>query len=89
MLMNLPKDHRPTLDLAWENFMKWLNDIRKSPNKPVIFCAYNGYQFDFFLLVLHLEPYGLKFDKSSLFIDPYIDLFRLDRTNASLDFMFK
>ena len=58
-LMNLPEDQRPTLDKAWEKFLIWLKGTRKSLEKPVIFCAYNGFKFDFYLLMIHLSMYGL------------------------------
>ena len=42
-LLDLPENQRPTLDQVWKNFMTWGNETRESQDKPVIFCAYNGY----------------------------------------------
>ena len=40
---------------------------------PVIFCAYNGFKFDFMLLVKNLDHYGIDIDPAIWLIDPYHD----------------
>ena len=58
-LMNLNSDQRPTLDIAWKQFEIWLSDHLKSLHKPVILCAFNGFKFDFMILMKNLDHYGI------------------------------
>ena len=55
----------------------------------MIFCAYNGFSFDFRLIVYHLNLYGMSIDPYTYFIDPFLDMRKFDRRTLTLDVAFK
>ena len=55
-LLALPENERPTFNVVWKNFLKWLREetmINLEHN--VFLCAYNGFGFDFRLIVHNLK----------------------------------
>ena len=64
---------RPTLDLMWEHFMSWLRKQNYSMEQPILLCAFNGFDFDFKILLHHLKSYSIELPKTWYLIDPFFD----------------
>ena len=55
----------------------------------MIMCAYNGFAFDFKLILPYLKKLPRYMLKNLVFMDPWFDMFKLQRINLKLDAAFK
>ena len=52
-------------------------------------CAYNGFGFDFRVLIHHWDHFGLRVQKNFILVDPWFDQLVLEGKNVKLDKAFK
>ena len=72
--MKKPVLQRPKLDIVWAKFLGWISALDLDPTKQIILCAYNGFCFDFRVLLIHLDRYNIKIAPNTLLIDPWYEL---------------
>ena len=58
-LLSLPIDQRPSIKKAWFDFLSWAKEIRMLKKKPIVLCSYNGFGFDFRVLIQNLSLYDV------------------------------
>ena len=72
--MKKPVLHRPKFDIDWTGFLDWISALDLEPEKQIVLCAYNGFCFDFRVLLFHLDRYNIKIAPNILLIDPWYEL---------------
>ena len=55
----------------------------------MIMCAYNGFDFDFKLILPYLKKLPRYMLKNLVFMDPWFEMVKLQRINLKLDKAFK
>ena len=89
-LLALPEYERPTFDVVWKNFLKWLREETTiNMDHNVFLCAYNGLGFDFRLIVHDLKSYNLPFAQRWVLVDPWFDMVCLEKRCLKLDEAYK
>ena len=73
-LLELPLEKRPYLDQVWNQFLEWIKTLAIAPDNRIILCAYNGFGFDFRVLIHNLEEFGIKIALDCWLIDPWLDM---------------
>ena len=89
-LLALPENERPTFNVVWKNFLKWLREetpINLEYN--VFLCAYNGFGFDFRLIIHNLKSINLPFAQRWVLVDPWFDMVCLEKRCLKLDEVYK
>ena len=89
-LLALPQRERPSFAQAWSQLKKQLKICKDLLyDRNVILCAYNGFGFDFRILVHHWDYFGLRVQKNFILVDPWFDILVLEGKNVKLDKAFK
>ena len=68
-----PKNKRKDFATVWSEFMNWIATNHPSGGSNFVLCAYNGFDFDFRLLLHHLKENAIKIPKNCYLIDPKLD----------------
>jgi len=84
-LLSLPIEERPNIKDAWISFLAWAKETRVLEDKPIVLCAYNGFGFDFRLLIHNLRYFDHEITEDLLLIDPWVDMVHQERINLTLD----
>ena len=84
-LLSLPNSERPTIKDAWIAFFSWAKEVTLLKDKPIVLCAYNGFLFDYRLLIHNLSYFGYVIKDTILLIDPWLDIYKLEQKCFSLD----
>ena len=88
-LLELPIAQRPTIKDAWIDFISWAKKTTMLPKKPLVLCAYNGFGFDFRILIDNLSYFDFEIKNNILLIDPWLDMIILEKNNLKLDVVHK
>ena len=72
-LLEKPENKRKDFATVWSEFMNWITTNHPSKTSNFVLCAYNGFDFDFRLLVYHLKENAIKIPKNCYLIDPKLD----------------
>ena len=57
-LLSLPIEERPNIKDAWISFLAWAEETKVLKDEPIVLCAYNGFGFDFRLLIHNLRYFN-------------------------------
>ena len=68
------------LDIVWSHFLFWLQEQNYTTGKPILICAFNGFDFDFQVLNYRLKCLNIKLPQAWFLIDPFFDR-RVDHKN--------
>ena len=89
-LLALPVAERPTFDKVWKNFLKWMREDGKiNPQQNICLSAYNGFGFDFRVILNNLRYFGVSWKKEYILVDPWLDMRILEKKNLKLDDAFR
>ena len=58
---------------VWIQFLEWLDSIGLDNLENIYLCAYNGYKFDFRVLIHELRRFGIYSVPNFKLLDPWID----------------
>ena len=58
---------------VWDEFLDFLKSNHFDKTDRVVLCAYNGFRFDFRVLLFHLKEFNFKLPKNTLLVDPWLD----------------
>lgn len=84
----MPKENRPTLKVAWIKFRNWINSIVPDTMQQIVLCAFNGFGFDFRILLYHLDRYLIKIPSHWILIDPCYDVYRVNGSMTKFESIF-
>ena len=65
--------------------MDWIKTLPIDQDKRIILCAYNGFGFDYRVLIHNLEEFGIKITLDCWLIDPWLDMVVEEDNNLTLD----
>ena len=58
---------------VWSEFLDWLRHIGFNLDKDIYLCVYNGYGFDFRVLIHELRRFGIYQVHNFKLLDPWLD----------------
>ena len=83
-LYQKPESERPVFHRAWKQFLQWLDEIGYDLTEPIVLCAFNGFNFDFKLILHHLELYKESYELRKIYlVDPFFNGKAGDKQNLS------
>ena len=68
-----PENKRKDFATVWSEFMNWIATSHPSRGSDFVLCAYNGFDYDFRLLLHHLKENAIKLPKNCWLMDPKKD----------------
>ena len=72
-MKKIPEDKRKDFATVWSEFIDWFAIRPPKRGSNFVFCAYNGFDYDFRLLLHHLKENAIKLPKNCFLIDPKLD----------------
>jgi len=74
-----------TISQVWSEFLHWLVEIGLDFDQDIYLCAYNGFRFDFRVIINELRRFDIYKIQNFKLIDPWLDTLVLEKTTSSLD----
>ena len=78
-----------TFPKVWSEFLDWLVEIGLDLDQDIYLCAYNGFDFDFRVIINELRRFGIYEIHNFKLLDPWLDHLIFEKTSLSLDAAFK
>ena len=82
-------DKRPNILDVWYDFIYWLHTIGFDLTKDIYLCAYNGFTYDFRVIIHDLRRLGYEIQTNFKLIDPWLDHRVFKDESLTLDKAFK
>ena len=74
---------------VWSGFLEWLGHIGLNLDEDIYLCAYNGYGFDFRIIIHELRRFGIYNMHNFKLLDPWLDQMIFTKKAVKLDDAFK
>jgi len=58
---------------VWDEFLDFIESNHFHLTDRFVLCAFNGFRFDFRVLLFHLKEFNIKLPKNTLLVDPWLD----------------
>ena len=82
-------DNKLSFLKVWELFINWVENLGFNLKKDIYLCAYNGYDFDFRVMIHELRREGYEIQQNFKLVDPCFDIAKWDKKPRTLDLAFK